>query len=73
MKELTSARGWEYAYRKRMEDKLARCRQTLEQGEGRDASWFNFLCGQIRGISEAIDDLDETQREYRLDEDADLR
>lgn len=72
MKQLSGARGWEYAYRKELEDKLARLRQVLEDGEGRELPQFQYLCGQIRGIREAIDVLGEVQKNYRLDDDADF-
>lgn len=72
MKQLSGQRGWEYAYRKALEDKLADLRATLERGEGRELGQFQYLCGKICGIREAIELMIETHNEYRLDDDADL-
>lgn len=72
MKQLSGVRGWEYAYRKALDDRLAVLRNTLENGQGRELAEFQYLCGQIRGIREAIAELDETRLKYRLDDDADF-
>lgn len=73
MKQLTSSRGWEYAYEKELEEQLARLRRDLEErAEGRDLAQFQYLCGKIRGIRMAIDQLTEIREKYRLDDDVDL-
>ena len=73
MKQLSGSRGWEHAYKKEVEHKLAGLRAMLEHpSHERTLGEFQFLCGKIRGISEAIDLLDETLGKYRLDDDADL-
>lgn len=72
MKQLSAQRGWEYAYRKALDEKLAGLRETLENGEGRRGREYQYLCGKIRGIREAIDQLDQTRQDYRLDDDADF-
>lgn len=70
MKQLSGSRGWEYTYRKRLEDKLAMDVEFLADRavEGN----FQYLQGQIRGIRDAIELLDEVWEEYKLDDDADL-
>lgn len=73
MKQLSGVRGWEYAYGKELEDKLARLRSDLEErAEGRDLAQFQYICGKICGIREAIDELAVARHKYRLDDDADL-
>lgn len=73
MRQLTGSRGWEYAYEKELDDKLANLRRDLEErAEGRNLAQFQYLCGKIRGIREAIELLAETRQKYRLDDDADF-
>jgi hypothetical protein len=69
MKDLSGTRAWEYVYRKGLEDRVEDLRDALEAPEGRDLPQYHFLAGQIRGIRLAIDDLDETRKRFRLDDD----
>lgn len=69
MIELTTGRGWEYAYRKALEDQLARHRYELERGG--DAP-HQYLRGAIYGIDLAIKELSEVRVKYRQDGDADF-
>jgi hypothetical protein len=69
VKDLTGTRAWEYVYRKCLEDRIERWLDALENSEGRDLAGYQYLAGQIRGIRLAIDDLDETQKRFRLDDD----
>ena len=71
MKDLTGTRAWEYVYQKNLEDEIQRFREALEKPEGRDLAEYNYLCGQIRGITLAIDALEETRKRFRIDDDAD--
>ena len=72
MKELTGARGWVYAYKKVLEEKLESYREALEDGEGRDLGFFLFLSGKIRGIRESIKELSEVEERFNVDGDKDL-
>ena len=68
--QLTSARGWEYAYEKTLEERLERLRNQLEaavQGN------YQYLCGEIHGIRVAIKELSEVRSRFNRDDDADLR
>jgi hypothetical protein len=70
MRQLTGARGWEYAYEKALDDKLERLRDQLESG---DLGNYQYLCGQIHGIRVAIKEMSETRSRFNLDEDSDVR
>jgi hypothetical protein len=70
MRQLTSARGWEYAYEKVLEDKLASLHIQLEARVDAD---YQYLCGQIHGIRVAITELSEIRSRFNQDNDADLR
>jgi hypothetical protein len=70
MRELTGARGWEYAYEKGLEAKLELLRDQMEARVTED---YQYLCGQIRGIRVAIDELHEVRSRFNRDDDADLR
>ena len=72
MKDLTSSRGWEYAFQKLLESEIEIMRDTLENGENRELSQFVYLCGQIRGIRVAIKDLSEVRERFNVDDDKDL-
>lgn len=66
--ELSSARGWEYAYEKGLKEELERLRDALENSE---PSTCEFLRGQIRGIRVAISDLSEVRQRFNVDQDQD--
>jgi len=70
---LSGARGWEYAYKKELENKLEVLRDALENGQTLPAQEFSFLCGQIRGIRLAIAELSDTRARFNVDDDADQR
>jgi len=67
---LVGSRGWEYAYKKTLEEKLERLRDLLE---GNNPADYQYLCGQISGIRIAIMELSETRRRFNQDGDADER
>lgn len=69
MKQLAAGRGWEYAYRKALDEQLESFRDQLEiSGEVPT----DYLRGAIHGIRVAIKELSETRSRYRQDEDADF-
>lgn len=75
MKDLSSARGWEYAYLKALKEKVERLRTGLEGGDNRretDLETFHYICGQIRGIRDCITDLTEVRDRFNVDADKDL-
>jgi hypothetical protein len=69
MIELTAGRGWEYAYRKELEDQLARHILALEMGG--DAP-HQYIRGVICGIRLSIKELSLARAKYRQDGDADF-
>lgn len=69
MKELATGRGWEYAYEKALEEKLARDLMQLEMGG--DVS-TDYLRGSIHGIRVAIREFAEARSKHRKDGDADF-
>lgn len=69
MTGLTAGRGWEYAYKKALEEELARDLLQLEMGG--DVS-TEFLRGSIHGIRVAIRELSEARTKHRQDGDADF-
>lgn len=69
MRELTAGRGWEYAYKKALEEQLERYRDQLETGG--EAS-TEYLRGSIHGIRVAIKELSEARVKHRQDGDADF-
>lgn len=70
MKELTTGRGWEYAYKKALEGQLESYRVQLEHaGRGN----VEHLTGVIHGIRVAIKELSEVRAEHNLDDDLDMR
>lgn len=77
MRELSGARGWEYAYKKALEDKVEVLRDCLEtcvsQAGQREDMDVGFLCGQIHGIRESIKELSDVRERFNLDDDEDLR
>jgi hypothetical protein len=70
MMQLSGTRGWEYAYVKALEEKLERLRDQLESGT---EVYYQYLCGQIHGIREAIADFSEARSRFNPDGDADLK
>lgn len=70
MRPLTDALGLEYAYKKRLENRLDDLHRLLETGA---TGQYTFLCGEIHGIREAIKDIAELREQYKLDDDADFR
>jgi hypothetical protein len=71
VRDLTGTRAWEYVYQKGLEDRVNDLRDALENPEGKDLAQYHFLCGQIRGIRLAIDELADTRKRFRIDDDAD--
>lgn len=69
MKQLSGARGWEYAYKKELETQLELNRTALESAVDGN---FHYLRGQIRGIRDAIELLEKARKDYRLDDDTDF-
>lgn len=67
--QLAAGRGWEYAYKKALEDQLARYRDELERAG--DAPHV-YLRGVIYGIRVAITELVEAREKHRQDGDADF-
>jgi hypothetical protein len=75
MKNLSGSRGWEYAYRKDLEQLIADLRDGLEGGDERkscDVETYHYICGKIHGIRVAISKLTEMQARFNLDRDEDL-
>jgi hypothetical protein len=68
MKDLSGARGWEYAYRKELEAEIEIMRDALEDS----GEEHNYLRGQIRGIRIAISRLTEVRERFNADEDEDI-
>jgi hypothetical protein len=71
MKQLTGSRGWEYAYKKGLEERVAGLHLEQEKCEGRTLEQFAYLCGQIRGIRDAIRDLAEVRERFHTENDGD--
>lgn len=72
MRQLSGSRGWEYAYRKALDEELERLHLDVEKCEGRTVETWNYLCGQIYGIRVAIDHLTEVRDRFNVDRDEDL-
>jgi hypothetical protein len=69
MRQLAGDRGWEYAYKKALEEQLAVYREQLEaSGEGPT----QYLRGVIYGIRVAIGEMSEARLKHRQDGDADF-
>lgn len=69
MMQLAAGRGWEYAYRKALEEQLAVFRKELEMGG--DAP-HQYLRGVIHGIDLAIREMADMRLKHRQDGDADF-
>lgn len=69
MNNLTAGRGWEYAYKKALEEQLEVYRDQLEASE---ATAHDYLRGVIHGIRVAIKELSDARVKHRKDGDADF-
>lgn len=71
MKDLSGQRGWEYTYKKKLEDDIELLRDALEISEGRTMEQYHYMCGKLRGIRAALEEMSEAREKFKLDDDAD--
>lgn len=76
MKDLSGQRGWEYAYKKKLEDEIEVLRDALEITEtefpkGRSMEEYHFVSGKVRGLRIALKEMADAREKFKLDDDAD--
>lgn len=72
MRNLRAGRGWEYAYKKELDQEIERLRDELERCQDRPPEMWHYLSGQICGIRVAISRLTEIRERFNVERDEDF-
>jgi hypothetical protein len=66
------AQPWDYVLERAIREHLRDLNETIIDGAARDFAEYRHLCGQIRGIQFAIDQIIELRKRSGQDEDQEV-